>query len=110
MKLRIPKSQLRTAIDLVTACVSRTNTLQILDYVLIEPVQGALRISGSDLETTLSVDIPLEGIEPAPPWTAPAHKLKAIAAAAPPGIPKGRPGSPRPCAGEAPARPRARGR
>jgi DNA polymerase-3 subunit beta len=83
MKLRIPKSQLRMALDKVTACVARTNTLPILDYVLIEPIQGALRISGSNLEITQAVDIPLDGIEQAQSWTAPAHKLKAIAAAAP---------------------------
>jgi len=83
VKLRIPKSQLRMALDKVTACVARANTLQILDYALIEPIQGALRISGSNLETTQAVDIQLDGIEQAHPWTAPAHKLKAIAAAAP---------------------------
>jgi len=83
MKLSISKAQLRAALDTVTTCVARTNTLPILDYTLLSPIQGALRISGSNVETTLSVDIPMDGIEPSPPWTAPAHKLKSIVAAAP---------------------------
>jgi len=83
VRFLIPKAKLRTALDTVSACVARTNTLPILDYVLIEPIQDALRISGSNLETTPTVDIQLEGIEQAPSWTAPAHKLKAIATAAP---------------------------
>jgi DNA polymerase-3 subunit beta len=83
MKLRLAKAQLRAALDTVAACVARTSTLPILDYLLIEPIQGALRISGSNLETTLAVDVPMDGIKPSPAWTAPAHKIKAIAAAAP---------------------------
>lgn len=83
MKLRIPTAQLRAALGTVMACIQRTNTLPILDYLLIEPIQGALRLSGSNLETTISAEIPMDGIEPSAPWTAPAYKLKAIATAAP---------------------------
>jgi len=83
VKFLIPKSQLRMALDTVTSCVARTNTLPILGNVLVEPIKGALRISSSNLEVTQSIDIPLDGIEHANAWTAPAHKLKAIAAAAP---------------------------
>lgn len=43
--------------------VSSKNTLPILDYFLLEAKGGSLKVTASDLETTLTAVIPVENIE-----------------------------------------------
>ncbi|MCD8185744.1 MAG: DNA polymerase III subunit beta [Rikenellaceae bacterium] len=63
MKFTVSSSALLNLLQATGKVISNKNTLPILDYFLFELQQGVLRITASDLETTLTGTLPIENIE-----------------------------------------------
>lgn len=63
MKFVISSSALLSVLQTTGKVVSSKNTLPILDYFLLEAKGGSLKVTASDLETTLTAVIPVENIE-----------------------------------------------
>lgn len=61
MKFIISSSSLLKQLQLIGGIVSTNNTLQILDNFLFEINKGSLRVTASDLETTASSTLEVEG-------------------------------------------------
>lgn len=61
MKFIISSSSLLKQLQIIGGIVSTNNTLQILDNFLFEINKGSLRVTASDLETTASSTLDVEG-------------------------------------------------
>ena len=60
MDFVISSSQLLSHLQIVSRVVNSKNALPILDNVLLSIEDGFLRITASDLESTITTTIPLE--------------------------------------------------
>ena len=63
MKFVISSSALLSLLQTTGKVVSSKNTLPILDYFLLELKDGTLKVTASDLETTLVGKLPVENVE-----------------------------------------------
>jgi DNA polymerase-3 subunit beta len=63
MKFTVSSSALMNLLSATGKVISTKNTLPILDYFLFELQDGVLRITASDLETTLTGTLPIENVE-----------------------------------------------
>lgn len=63
MKFVISSSALLSVLQTTGKVVSSKNTLPILDYFLLEAAGGSLKVTASDLETTLTAVLPVDNIE-----------------------------------------------
>ena len=63
MKFVISSSALLAVLQTTGKVVSSKNTLPILDYFLLELKGGQLKVTASDLETTLVAMLPVENVE-----------------------------------------------
>ena len=63
MKFTVSSSALLNLLQATGKVISNKNPLPILDYFLFELRDGVLRITASDLETTLTGTLPIENIE-----------------------------------------------
>ncbi|MCD8173051.1 MAG: DNA polymerase III subunit beta [Alistipes sp.] len=63
MKFIVSSSALLSVLQTTGKVVSSKNTLPILDYFLLELKDGALKVTASDLETTLVGNLTVESVE-----------------------------------------------
>ncbi len=63
MKFTVSSSALQNLLQATGKVISNKNTLPILDYFLFELGENNLRITASDLETTLTANLPVENVE-----------------------------------------------
>ena len=63
MKFIISSSALLSVLQTTGKVVSSKNTLPILDYFLLEVRGGTLKVTASDLETTLTAVLPVDNVE-----------------------------------------------
>src|SRR3712207_943205 len=78
MKFTITRENLQQGLGAVAGSIPTRTTLPVLSNLLLEAEDGAVRLSGTDLDTAVSVRIPAEVAEPGA-ITAPAKKLQEIA-------------------------------
>jgi DNA polymerase III subunit beta len=78
MKFAITRENLQAGLAAVAGSVPTRTTLPVLSNLLLEGEDGGVRLSGTDLDTAVSVLIPAE-VEEAGALTAPARKLQEIA-------------------------------
>jgi DNA polymerase-3 subunit beta len=78
MRFTITRENLQQGLGAVAGSIPTRTTLPVLSNILIEAEDGAVRLSGTDLDTAVSVRIPAEVAEPGA-ITAPAKKLQEIA-------------------------------
>jgi len=78
MKFTITRENLQQGLGAVAGSIPTRTTLPVLSNLLIEAEGDAVRLSGTDLDTSVSVRIPAEVTEPGG-ITAPAKKLQEIA-------------------------------
>lgn len=78
MKFTITRENLQQGLGAVAGSIPARTTLPVLSNILIEAEDGAVRMSGTDLDTAVSVRVPAEVAEPGA-ITAPAKKLQEIA-------------------------------
>jgi DNA polymerase-3 subunit beta len=74
MELAIDRVTLLNSLSMVQGIVERRNTVPILGHVLMEPGEGGLRLSATDLEVGIRTEIAAEIVQPAP-LTLSARKL-----------------------------------
>ncbi len=82
MKVRCEKSELSQAIGTVQRAVSGRSTLPILSNILIQTVEGKLRLLAYDLEIGIQCEVPVS-IEAEGSTTVPARILSEVVAALP---------------------------
>lgn len=63
MKFRISSTLLSQNLQAISRVISNKNTLPILDYFLFEVAGNSLKVTASDLETTLQTDLTIENLE-----------------------------------------------
>jgi DNA polymerase III subunit beta len=78
MRFTITRENLQQGLGAVAGSIPARTTLPVLSNILIEAEDGAVRMSGTDLDTAVSVRVPAEIAEPGA-ITAPAKKLQEIA-------------------------------
>ena len=78
MRFTITRENLQQGLGAVAGSIPTRTTLPVLSNILIEAEDGAVRMSGTDLDTAVSVRVPAEVAEPGA-ITAPAKKLQEIA-------------------------------
>jgi DNA polymerase-3 subunit beta len=78
MRFTITRENLQQGLGAVAGSIPTRTTLPVLSNLLIEAEDGAVRLSGTDLDTAVSVRVPAEVAEPGA-ITAPAKKLQEIA-------------------------------
>ncbi len=78
MKFTITRESLQQGLGAVAGSIPTRSTLPVLSNILIEAEDGVVRMSGTDLDTGVSVRVPAEVAEPGA-ITAPAKKLQEIA-------------------------------
>ena len=78
MRFTITRENLLQGLGAVAGSIPTRTTLPVLSNILIEAEDGAVRMSGTDLDTSVSVRVPAEVTEPGS-ITAPAKKLQEIA-------------------------------
>lgn len=78
MKFTITRENLQQGLGAVAGSIPTRTTLPVLSNILIEAEDGAVRMSGTDLDTAVSVRVAAEVAEPGA-ITAPAKKLQEIA-------------------------------
>jgi DNA polymerase-3 subunit beta len=78
MRFTITRENLQQGLGAVAGAIPTRTTLPVLANLLIEAEEGSVRLSGTDLDTAVSVRIPAEVAEPGA-ITAPAKKLQEIA-------------------------------
>src|SRR5215472_9567724 len=66
MELAIDRALLLNSLSMVQGIVERRNTVPILGHVLLEPGEGKLRLSATDLEVGIRTEIAAEIIQPGP--------------------------------------------
>lgn len=84
MKVSITREKLQEGLAAVGGSIPTRTTLPILSNILLETEADGLRLSGTDLDTSVSVVVPAE-VERGGAITAPARKLQEIARELPPG-------------------------
>ena len=84
MKFTITRENLQEGLTAVGGSIPTRTTLPVLSNILIESEDGGVRLSGTDLDTAVSVRVAAEVHEPGA-ITAPARKLQEIAREMPPG-------------------------
>ena len=83
MKFTITRENLQEGLNAVGGSIPTRTTLPVLSNILIETEEGGVRLSGTDLDTAVSVHVPADVKEPGA-ITAPARKLQEIARELPP--------------------------
>lgn len=83
MKFTITREKLQEGLAAVAGSIPTRTTLPVLSNLLLETEDGGVRLSGTDLDTAVSVRVPAEVSEPGS-ITAPARKLQEIARELPP--------------------------
>jgi DNA polymerase III subunit beta len=83
MKFTITREKLQEGLAAVGGSIPTRTTLPVLSNLLIEAEEGGVRLSGTDLDTAVSVRVPAE-VEEHGAITAPARKLQEIARELPP--------------------------
>ena len=78
MRFTITRENLQQGLSAVAGSIPTRTTLPVLSNLLVETEEGAVRFSGTDLDTSVSVRIPADVAEPGA-ITAPAKKLQEIA-------------------------------
>jgi len=78
MRFTITRENLLQGLGAVAGSIPTRTTLPVLSNILVEAEEGAVRMSGTDLDTAVSVRVPAEVAEPGA-ITAPAKKLQEIA-------------------------------
>jgi DNA polymerase-3 subunit beta len=78
MRFTITRENFLQGLAAVAGSIPTRTTLPVLSNILIEAEEGAVRMSGTDLDTSVSVRVPAEVAEPGA-ITAPAKKLQEIA-------------------------------
>jgi DNA polymerase-3 subunit beta len=78
MKFTITRESLQGGLASVAGSVPTRTTLPVLSNILLEAEDGGVRLSGTDLDTAVSVRVPAE-VEEQGAITAPARKLQEIA-------------------------------
>ncbi|MEX0856063.1 MAG: DNA polymerase III subunit beta [Gemmatimonadota bacterium] len=78
MKFTITRQNLHQGLNAVSASIPSKTTLPILSNILIEARDGAVRISGTDLDVGVRVAVPAD-VEETGSLTAPGKKLQEIA-------------------------------
>jgi DNA polymerase III subunit beta len=78
MRFTITRENLQQGLGAVAGSIPTRTTLPVLANILIEAEDGAVRMSGTDLDTAVSVRVPADVQEPGA-ITAPAKKLQEIA-------------------------------
>ena len=78
MRFTITRENLQQGLGAVAGSIPTRTTLPVLSNLLVEAEDGAVRFSGTDLDTSVSVRVPAEVAEPGA-ITAPAKKLQEIA-------------------------------
>jgi len=78
MRFTITRENFLQGLGAVAGSIPTRTTLPVLSNILIEAEDGAVRMSGTDLDTSVSVRVPAEVAEPGA-ITAPAKKLQEIA-------------------------------
>jgi len=78
MKFTITRENLLEGLAAVAGSVPTRTTLPVLSNLLVEASEGSVQLSGTDLDTAVSVRVPAE-VEEAGAITAPARKLQEIA-------------------------------
>jgi DNA polymerase III subunit beta len=83
MKFTITRENLQQGLSAVGGSIPTRTTLPVLSNLLLETEDGGIRLSGTDLDTAVSVLVPADVEEPGA-ITAPARKLQEIARELPP--------------------------
>lgn len=83
MKFTITREKLQEGLAAVAGSIPTRTTLPVLSNLLLETEEGGVRLSGTDLDTAVSVRVPADVEEPGA-ITAPAKKLQEIARELPP--------------------------
>jgi DNA polymerase III subunit beta len=83
MKFAITRENLQQGLAAVAGSVPTRTTLPVLSNLLLETEEGGIRLSGTDLDTAVSVHVAADVEEPGA-ITAPARKLQEIARELPP--------------------------
>jgi len=83
MKVSITREKLQEGLAAVAGSIPVRTTLPVLSNILLEGEEGALRLSGTDLDTSVSIRVPAD-TEVVGSITAPARKLAEIARELPP--------------------------
>ncbi|HEX2187590.1 MAG TPA: DNA polymerase III subunit beta [Longimicrobiaceae bacterium] len=78
MRFTITRENLQQGLGAVAGSIPTRTTLPVLANILLEAEDGSVQLSGTDLDTAVSVRIPAEVAEPGA-ITAPAKKLQEIA-------------------------------
>jgi DNA polymerase III subunit beta len=78
MRFTITRENLQQGLGAVAGSIPARTTLPVLSNILIEAEDGAVRMSGTDLDTAVSVRVTADVAEPGA-ITAPAKKLQEIA-------------------------------
>ncbi|MDR0787306.1 MAG: DNA polymerase III subunit beta [Gemmatimonadota bacterium] len=78
MKVSITREKLQEGLSAVAGSVPTRTTLPILTNILLETTANGLRLSGTDMDTSVSIIVPAE-IEMGGAIAAPARKLQEIA-------------------------------
>jgi len=83
MKVSITREKLQEGLSAVAGSIPTRTTLPVLSNILLETEDGGLRLSGTDLDTAVSIRVPAD-VEAGGSITAPAKKLQEIARELPP--------------------------
>jgi DNA polymerase-3 subunit beta len=75
MKLQLDRQSLFEALQLVSGAVEKRQTLAVLSNILFQSKDNNLRLTGTDLEVELSVEMQQPGVEEAGEVTLPARKI-----------------------------------
>ena len=78
MKLKITRDNLQQGLAAVSASIPTRTTLPVLSNILIEAKDGAVTMSGTDLDIAVSVQVPAE-VDEEGALTVPAKKLQELA-------------------------------
>jgi DNA polymerase-3 subunit beta len=83
MKVSITREKLQEGLAAVSGSIPTRTTLPVLSNILLETESDGLRLSGTDLDTSVSIRVAAE-VEAGGSITAPARKLQEIARELPP--------------------------
>jgi len=83
MRFTIARERLLEALTSVASAVPAKTTLPVLSNILVEATERGLRLSGTDLDVAVSVEVPAE-VEAPGALTLPAKRLGEIARELPP--------------------------
>jgi DNA polymerase III subunit beta len=75
MKFTITREKLQEGLAAVAGSIPTRTTLPVLSNILIETEDGGVRLSGTDLDTAVSIRVPAEVQEPGA-ITAPARSSR----------------------------------